>query len=184
MASAIEVKLPLSYLKLPCGCRQNIRNLQNSLHPGYSKSSKGSRNYTAFKLTLLLDGGTVTGLHRPQNLPSTGNNSPLASCLGNRAGTLFMYQKIAMLTREEFTLELLSQLHLDTGQFNAHSFRIWTATSAKQTGMCDFHVITLGIGRSSAYQKYIQMSPKYLAGLSKWLIPSHLQQPTMHDIKH
>ena len=167
LASAIEVKLPLSYLKLPCGCRQNIRNLKNSLHPGYSKSSKGSRNYTAVKLTLLLDGGTVTGLHRPQNLPSTGNNSPLASCLGNRAGPLFMYQKNAMLTREEFTLELLSQLYLDTGQFNAHSFRIGTATSAKQAGMCDFHVITLGIGRSSAYQKYIQMSPKDLAGLSK-----------------
>ena len=151
LASAIEVKLPLSYLKLPCGCRQNIRNLKNSLHPGYSKSSKGSRNYTAVKLTLLLDGGTVTGLHGPQNLPSTGNNSPLASCLGNRAGPLFMYQKNAMLAREEFTLELLSQLYLDTGQFNTHSFRIGTATSAKQAGMCDFHVITLGIGRSSAY---------------------------------
>ena len=89
-----------------------------------------------------------------------------------------------MLTREEFTLELLSQLHLDTGQFNANSFRIGTATSAKQAGMCDLHVITLGIGRSNAYQKYIQMSPKDLAGLSKWLIPSHLQQLTMHDIKY
>ena len=95
-----------------------------------------------------------------------------------------MYQNNIMLTREEFTLELLSQLHLDTGQFNAHSFRIRTATLAKQAGMCDLHIITLGIGKSNTYQKYIQMSPKDPAGLSKWLIPSHLQQPTMHDIKH
>ena len=95
-----------------------------------------------------------------------------------------MYQNNAMLTREEFTLKLLSQMHLDSGQFNANSFRIGTATSAKQAGMFDLHVITLGMGKGNAYQKYIQMSPKDLAGLSNWLIPSHLQQPTMHDIKH
>ena len=89
-----------------------------------------------------------------------------------------------MLAREEFTLELLSLLHLNTGQFNAHSFRIGAATSAKQAGMFDLHVITLGIGRNNAYQKYIQISLKDLAGLSKWLIPSHLQQPIMYDIKH
>ena len=184
-ASTIEVWLPLSYLKLPCGCRQSIRNLQNSLHPGSSKSSKGSRNYTAVKLTLLLDGGAVTGLHVPQNLPSTDNNSPLASCFGQQSRTTICVSEYnAMLTREDFTLELLSPLHLDTGQFNAHSFRIGAATSAKQADMSDLHVITLGIGRNNAYQKYIQMSLKDLAGLSKWLIPSHLQQPIMYDIKH
>ena len=95
-----------------------------------------------------------------------------------------MYQNNAMLTREEFTLELLSPLHLDTGQFYAHSFRIGEANSAMQAGMSDLHVITLAIGRNNAYQKYIQMSLKDLTRLSKWLIPSHLQQPTMHNIKH
>ena len=89
-----------------------------------------------------------------------------------------------MLTREDFTLELLSPLHLDAGQFNAYNFRIGAATSAKQAAMSDLHVITLGIGRNNAYQKYIQMSLKDLVGLSKWLIPSHLQQPIMYDIKH
>ena len=87
-----------------------------------------------------------------------------------------------MLTREGFSLaldKLLSQLHLDKGQFNMHSFRIGTAASAKQTGMSDLHIKILGRWRNDAYQRYIRMSPKDLADLSKQLIPGHLQQLTM-----
>ena len=106
---------------------------------------------------------------------------PYLAARGNKAGPLFIHQNNTMLTREGFSLaldKLLSQLHLDKGQFNTHSFRIGAATSAKQASMSDIHIKTLGRWRSDAYQRYIRMS-KDLAGLSKRLIPGHLQQPTM-----
>ena len=73
---------------------------------------------------------------------------------GSRTGPLFLDQNNTMLTREGFSLaldKLLSQLHLDKGQFNMHSFRIGAENLAKQAGMSNLHIKTLGRWRSDVY---------------------------------
>ena len=51
----------------------------------------------------------ITGLHKPHNLPSTGNSPLPIATRGNRAGPLFIHQNNTMLTREGFTLALYMQ---------------------------------------------------------------------------
>jgi len=48
-----------------------------------------------------------------------------------------------MLTRQLFSTlldDILDELHLDRGQFNANSFRIGAATSAKEAGITNSHI--------------------------------------------
>ena len=61
---------------------------------------------------------------------------------------------------------------MDHRQFNTHSFRIGATTSAKHVGMSDSHLKALGRWRSDAYLKYVQLSLKDLARLSKSLASS------------
>ena len=99
---------------------------------------------------------------------------------GKHPGPLFMLPDSAMLTRNMFASllkEILSQLNLDTQQYNTHSFRIGGATAAKHAGLSIVDIKTLGRWRSDAYQRYIKSSPKELASLSRLLI----QQPTNQE---
>ena len=61
---------------------------------------------------------------------------------------------------------------MDHRQFNTHNFRIGVATSAKLVGVSDSHLKALGRWRSDAYLKYVQLSPKDLARLSRFLASS------------
>ena len=63
---------------------------------------------------------------------------------------------------------------MDHRQFNTHSFRIGAAISAKHVGVSDSHLKALGMWRSDAYLKYVWLSPKDLAGLSKSLASKFL----------
>ena len=58
---------------------------------------------------------------------------------------------------------------MDHRQFNTHSFRIGAATSAKHARVSDSHLKALGRWKSDAYLKYVRLSPKNLARLSKSL---------------
>ena len=61
---------------------------------------------------------------------------------------------------------------MDHRKFNTHSFRIGGATSAKWAGVSDSHLKALDRWRSDAYLKYVRLSPKDLARLSKSLVSS------------
>ena len=92
---------------------------------------------------------------------------------GKQPGPLFLLSDNTMLTRRYFASALkdtIGKLNLDTHSYNTHSFRIGAATSAKQAGVSDVHIKTLGRWQSDAYQRYIRTSPKELASLSKQLI--------------
>ena len=91
---------------------------------------------------------------------------------GGTPGPLFLFSKGKWLTRHAFSKALdkaLEELQMDLSQFNTHSFRIGTATSAKQVGTSDSHVKTLGRWKSDAYQKYVRLSPQDLTKLSRSL---------------
>ena len=78
-----------------------------------------------------------------------------------------------MLTRQIFATaldNLLTELQLDPGEFNTHSFRIGAATSAKEANISDMHIQMLGRWKSNAYQSYIRTSPSKVAQLSKQLV--------------
>jgi len=66
---------------------------------------------------------------------------------GPQPGPLFIMSDNTMLTRSMFASALhgiLRKLHLDARLFNTHSFRIGAATSAKEAGISDVHIKTLG----------------------------------------
>ena len=96
---------------------------------------------------------------------------------GKQPGPLFVLSDNTMLTRHYFASALkdtIGKLNLDTHSYNTHSFRIGAATSAKQAGISDTHIKTLGRWQSDAYQRYIRTSPQELASLSKQLIQGTL----------
>ena len=97
---------------------------------------------------------------------------PYLAVRDNRPGPLFILQDGRMLTRQTFGNLLdnvLDQLHLPSGEFNTHSFRIGAATSAKEAGISDSQIMMLGRWQSNAYQRYIRTPPESLAQLSKVL---------------
>ena len=63
----------------------------------------------------------------------------------------------------------LKELNLNLSSLNTHSFRIAAATSAKQAGIRDSHLKTMGKWRSDAYLKYVRVSLQDMAKLSKTL---------------
>ena len=98
---------------------------------------------------------------------------------GNHPGPVFTFSDGRMLTRAIFGLELdriLEKLSLKVHHYNTHSFRIGAATSAKQAGISDVHIKTLGRWQSDAYQCYIRTPPQQLANLSKMLVHKTLEQ--------
>ena len=94
---------------------------------------------------------------------------------GGTPGPLFLLPNNQSLTRALFSSALkkaFQELHMDHRKFNTHSFRIGAATSAKRAGVSDSHLKALGRWRSDAYLKYVRLSPKDLARLSKSLASS------------
>ena len=91
---------------------------------------------------------------------------------GDKPGPLFMLPNNKSLTRKTFCAALnkaFQELEMNPRTYNTHRFRIGAATSAKQAGISDSLLKTLGRWRSNAYQKYVRPSPQDLAKLSKTL---------------
>jgi len=102
---------------------------------------------------------------------------PYLAARGDRQGPLFMTKDGGGLTRQTFTQllnVLLAKLHLNSKNYNTHSFRIGAATSAAQAHIPDACIKMLGRWRSDAYQRYIKTPPQDLAKLSKRLV-AHLE---------
>lgn len=93
----------------------------------------------------------------------------------NTKGPLFVLSNGHSLTRSRFSTllkNLLSSIHLNTGNYNTHSFRIGAATSAKQANIPDTLIKMLGRWKSDAYQTYIKTPAQDLAKLSKCMTSS------------
>ena len=91
---------------------------------------------------------------------------------GQQEGPLFLWPDGTMLTRHLFASALrtiMRNLNLSTQLYNTHSFRIGAATSANRAGFTSHQIKALGRWRSDAFQRYIRMSPKELATLTKQL---------------
>lgn len=91
---------------------------------------------------------------------------------GGSPGPLFILEDGRMLTRQIFKSavdSIMSELHLEVGSFNTHSFRIRAATSAIDAGIPAVQIQMLGRWRSEAYKRYVKTPPGKLAQLSKKL---------------
>ena len=98
---------------------------------------------------------------------------PYLAIRSRNPGPLFMLEDERMLNRQVFKSAIdtiLSDLLLDKGSFNTHSFRIRAATSAIIAGIPAVQAKTLGRWRSDAYQHYARTPPSELAKLSKQLV--------------
>ena len=91
---------------------------------------------------------------------------------GGTPGPLFLLPNNQSLTRASFSSALnkaFQEIHMDHHQFNTHSFRIGAGTSAKCARVSDSHLKALGRWKSDTYLKYVWLSSKDLARLSKSL---------------
>ena len=62
---------------------------------------------------------------------------------------------------------ILVNLHVDSGEYNTHSFKIDTATSAREAGVPDSTILKLSRWQSNAYLHYVKTTPDKLAQLSE-----------------
>ena len=100
---------------------------------------------------------------------------PYLVARGDTPGPLFITEDGNGLTRQTFAdllNSILSKLHLDSKNYNTHSFRIGAATSAAQANIPDASIKMMGRWKSDAYQSYIKTPPKELAKLSRQLVSS------------
>lgn len=108
---------------------------------------------------------------------------PYLAVRGTQPGPLFITNDGKYLTRLLFSTRidaLLESLHVDTSQYNTHSFRIGAATTAAQAHIPETHIKTLGRWRSDAYQRYIKMPPQELAKFTKRLASAYPPGPFQH----
>ena len=92
---------------------------------------------------------------------------------GSKPGLLFILPDKRWLTCTIFSSaidKILSEMHMDKGSYNMHSFQIGAATSAIKAGISDVQVKMLGRWKSDAYQCYVRTPPEELASLSKKLV--------------
>ena len=98
---------------------------------------------------------------------------PYLAIRGSGPGPLLILANGNHLTRQLFAARLstvLEQAGINSKGYNTHSFRIGTATTAKEKGIADVHIKMLGRWKSSAYQLYIRTPQQELAKLSKQLV--------------
>ena len=91
---------------------------------------------------------------------------PYLAARGSCQGPLFILDGGAYLTRQLFASRLsavLEQAGIDSKGYNTHSFRIGTATAAKEKGISDVHVKMLGHWKSDVYQLYSRTPQQQLA---------------------
>jgi len=68
---------------------------------------------------------------------------PYLALRGDHKGSLFMLNDGRGLTRQLFSTalnNLLEELHMDSGSYNTHSFRIGAATSVKTANIPDTYI--------------------------------------------
>jgi len=102
---------------------------------------------------------------------------------GSTPGPLFLLPNKKALKRVYFSKILhnvFEELSMSPHQFNTRSFQIGVSTTAKQAGVSDSHLRTLGRWRSDAYLKYVQLIPQDLARLSKVTRFSLLKEKACH----
>ena len=105
---------------------------------------------------------------------------PYLALRGGQKGPLFMLKDGRGLTRQLFSTalnNLLEELHMDSGSYNTHSFRIGAATSAKTANIPDTYIKMMGRWKSDSYQRYIKTPPDELAKLSKYLTAGYQLSP-------
>ena len=87
-------------------------------------------------------------------------------------GPLFVFESGSPLTRASLVASLheaLQQVGLNHREYNGHSFRIGTATTAAQRGLEESRIQTLGRWKSEAYKTYIKLPRSQLAVVSQTL---------------
>ena len=63
----------------------------------------------------------------------------------------------------------LASVGIDPAPYSGHSFRIGAATTAAAAGVEDAVIKSLGRWQSSAFQRYIRLSPSALASIATCL---------------
>ena len=92
---------------------------------------------------------------------------------GPGEGPLFRFEDGRALTRPRLVAavrDALARAGLKPEDYSGHSFRIGAATTAAACGVPVDTIKTLGRWRSQAYQLYVRLPRKHLAGLSRTLV--------------